>query len=283
MKKKRNKIKKNASPKAKKISLDFPSHKKNLDHLKLLFSHTQIKDIIKSARKILELPPGGLAPDQIEKWNASMHNRSQQIQDSKAFREQILSIKQNLKSGGVDAVMAKKQFDLFYSKLPENYLTATIDYIIDVCELPANYADSVRTYIVSNILHAPPHIFSEGPYVYEEKVDRSKFVTITFYAKLTDADLKELKTYVNDLAGERLPDFQPLTEVDKKIKIEEAWEDRKKVDVVTNTPYRMTAAEIAENIQADSGSKTKASDVYEAVRGMKELKNKRFKKLGNTP
>ncbi len=277
------KRKKKKLTEAKKISFDFPSHKKNLDNLKLLFSHVQIKDIIKNARKILELPPDGLAPDQIEKWHASMYNRSQQIQDSKAFREQIVSIKQNLKKNVVDVVMAKKQSDLFYSKLPENYLTATIDYIIDVCQLPGNYADSIRTYILCNILHAPPHIFSEGPYVYEEKVDRSKFVTITFYAKLTDVDLKELKKYVNELAGARMPDFQPLTEIDKKIKIEDMYADRERFNETDNVRYKMTAEEIAENIQADFKSKTKASDVYEAVRGINELRKKRFKKLGNTP
>ena len=268
---------------AKKISFDFPSHKKNLDHLKLLFSHAQVKDIIKNARKSLELPPDGLAPDQIEKWYASMHNRSQQIQDSKVFREQITSIKQNFRKNEVDAVMATKQSDLFYSKLPENYLAATVDYIVDVCQLPANYADSIRTYIIANVLQAPPHIFSEGPYMYAEKVDRSKFVTITFYAKLTDADLKELKKYVNNLAGTRMPDFQALAGVDKKIKIEEMYADRKRFDVATYSSYKITAKEVAENIQADSGSKTKVSDVYEAVRGIKELRKKRFKKLGNTP
>ncbi|MDE1925414.1 MAG: hypothetical protein KGH79_04550 [Patescibacteria group bacterium] len=269
--------------KAKKAILNFPSHKKNLDYLKLLLAHPEIKRIIRRAREVLKLPPDGLSdPQEIMDWNESLYARSEQISYSKEFKQRRALIKQGLEKEEIDPVMANKHLEILYDALPENYLTSTIDYIIRLCELPANYEDSIRTFIVSNILHAPPEIFTEGPYVYAGQVDRSKFVTVTFYAKLTDADLKELKKYVNNVAGRKLPNFQPIPRIDTMVKMEELWEDRAKFDEVDRVIRRMTAKEIAENMRQDFKLKTKTRDVYEGVREIKELKNKRFKNLGNT-
>ncbi len=283
------------SPKEKKAAAKFPSHKKNADHLKLLLAHPEIERVIRDAREFLELPRNGIGDspeithvpgsnEYVVNAYAAMSARSEQIRESEAFRQQTLSIKQNKEIG---PVMMRKQLDLHYYQLPENYLTDTVNYIIDFCDLPANYGDSIRTYIVHGILHAPPLIFSEGPYYYTDvdKPMRKKSVTITFYAKLTDADLKVIKRHVNNVVGKGLPDFQPLSgDIDRKIKMEKmSRRYRERFDTNSRKAfYRMPAKTVAKKIQDESGIKTTAHDVHEGAREVKKHWKKRFKKLGNT-
>jgi hypothetical protein len=119
---------KSTSKKAEKKGLGAMSHKRNLSNVKLLLSAPDIQKIVLQARKFLALPAEGL-PDSHEAILDWRNKTADQL-----------------------------------SKI-ETYLSDTAEKIVDQCGLPASYADSIKSYIIAGIIHAPPLSFSEGPYL----------------------------------------------------------------------------------------------------------------------
>lgn len=237
---------KSVSRKAKKKSFSAVSHKRNLDNLKLLLSDPAIGKIVQEARSSIGLPLNGLpeTSEAIVSWRNETSSRHMEV---------------------------------------ETCLTETAEKIIDQCDLPANYADSIKSYIIANIVHAPPLVFSEGPY-HAGNIEKGprKSVTITFYSKLTDDDLKDLKRYVNNVAGTFLPETRAFDEVDKKLMIEKFLSNREREDSSTGEKYQMLTSEIAAFVEEELRVKTTHTDVYENKRSLKKLRSKRFKRLGNS-
>jgi hypothetical protein len=254
---------------------------KNLDNLKLFLSDPEIEAEIRRARESLHLPPDGLSENDIQGWNISMAARSDEMRKSPVFQRLRDQIRKNVAERKIDHAMAQKQLDMVYEHLPENRLASAVEYIIRLYNLPLNYADSLRTYIVANIISAPANVFSVGSQ--HDLLTGASRVVVDVYAKLTDADLKRVKFMVNEVVGKHLPEFWPIKDIDKKLEADAQWSgDRDRASEAGSERYPVSAMEVAEEIQQEFGSKTAPSYVYESKRELKELKRKRFPNLGNT-
>jgi len=265
-----------------------PSYKKNLDNLKLLLSSPDIKEIVARARKFLELPPNGLADpenpkteDEAQHWWGEMYRRSDEIRDSKQLRDQMKKIKEKVQAKKLDEYMAKKQAHMLYDDLPINYLANRVIEIIKNCNLPLNYKDSIRRYIVFGNIAAPAYPFTVVSDGSDPEARVLESVTIEFYAKLTDEDIRSVKEVVNNsFFGENLSDSpEPIKDINNKIKIEEIKYE-KVFDEVKKIWYIRTAQEISEIVDDEfkPNIPTTTGQVYENARELKELREKRFKK-----
>lgn len=222
------------------------SHARNLQHLRLLLSVPKIQQLVSSARLQLELPDIG----------------------SQDFFEKI-------------AIWSTENTVSRFDR--EELLSQITNQIMDLAGLPKSYEDSIRTYVVSDITSVPAFIFSEGPYLADELIRKPRnFVTITFHSKVTDADLRDLKKYVNNVAGRFLIDsHQELSGVDKMLAIEALQIDRIREDISTDTTYEVPTKEIAEYVGEEIGERVTIQDVYENKRALKKLRKKRFGNLEN--
>ena len=220
------------------------SHRRNLSNVKLLLSAPEIQAIVQEARRSLALPPEGLTDshEAILDWRNKTAARLPEI---------------------------------------ETCLYDTAEKIISLCSLPASYADSIKSYVIAGIIHAPPLSFSEGPYLAED-IERGprKSVTITFYSKLTDDDLEYLKKYVNEIAGAFLPEVRGISDIDQKLLIEEQLSSREREDPSTGEKYQIPTREIAEYVEEELGTKTTAAHVHDNKRSLKKLRDGHFKKFG---
>ena len=235
---------KSTSKKAEKKGFGAMSHKRNLSNIKLLLSAPDIQKIVLGARNFLALPTEGL-PDSHEAILDWRNRTADQL-----------------------------------SKI-ETYLSDTAKKIIDQCGLPASYEESIKSYVIAGIIHAPPLGFSEGPYLADD-IERGprKSVTITFYSKLTDDDLTYLKRYVNDIAGTFLPEVRDIGKIDKQLLIEKLLTDREREDPSTGEKYQIPTNEIAAYVEEELNVKTTRTDVHGNKRSLKNLRKKHFKKFG---
>jgi len=264
---------------SKRSSSDFFSHRKssyqkNLDNLKLFFSYPDFQKELPVIRKFLDIPPKGV-PDKIEKireWYDHMIKKSDEMMNSELFfkQEQQIQIRQK----EIGSVMARKQMDLLYHSVPINYIRETAEFLTDKFNLPVHYADSIKSYIVSNRIEAPANNFSIG-YSNPKSLKQMRHLEIKVCAELTDDDLKEIKQQIKHWIGKPLPRFQALKNVDNNLEIEQWFENRIKQDLVSGESYTTHAKEIAENLL---GSEDKHRQVYEIPRQMRSLRKRRFGK-----
>jgi len=255
------------------------SYKKNLDNMKLLASFDEFQILVHDARKFLSIPTEGLLNDQeSEKWHMEFYKKSDAILESKNFQEQLKEISDKLKSEEINRDIANKRSRLLFQKIPINYLTDRVDFIIDKFYLPLNYKNSVRQYILLNKLNAPYNNFSVGPYIDVKKISEARFVPITIYARLTKEEIKDLKKEI-DLVGKNLSEFKPLQNIDKKLEIEDWLKKENRQRSSYDEEYTLTVKEMAED---KFGSTKKAKKIYEAKRALQNLRKKRFKQSGKT-
>ncbi len=256
---------------------ELPSNRKNLDNMKLLISYSEFQQAVKEARKYLDIPENGFNkdnPETIEQWTRKIDKRSDQMMESADFIRQLKMVREKLRGEEIGMHMAKKQSQLLHYKIPWNYLTNTSKFLTEKFNIPENYEYPIRQYIISNYINAPTSNFSGGEYPAWKRPKEIRYIPIKIYARLTDTDLKELKRHV-DRYGKHLPKFQALKNIDKKLTIEQWFENRSKYDSAEDRDYKTTTAEIAENL---FGNKKHAKKVYEVVREIKELRIRRFGK-----
>lgn len=253
------------------------SYQKNLDNLQLLFSYPEFQKDVLSARAFLEIPPGGLQEnaEKIREWYDRMIKKSDKMMNSSSFMEQERKINDPVKRKEIGLTMMEKQTALHYHRIPVNYLTNTSRFLTEKFHLPEHYADSIRAYIISNRVEVPTDNFMIG-FSHPKSLNQMGHLEIKVYAELTDDDLKEIKHRVKHWIGKRLPRFQALAGIDKKLEVEEWLADRTRQDTtVTGETFRMTAKEIAQDVLGD---KKKHKQVYEIPRQLKELRERRFGK-----
>jgi hypothetical protein len=265
-----------------------PSHKKNLDNLKLLFSCSEIKEVIATAREYLAIPPNGFSgPNQekeMERWWGEMYRRSNELRESERLHNQVKKIKKEVQEKLTPESMAKKQTTLLYQKLPENYLTKTVADIIRYYDLPNNYEDSIRTYIISGIITAPPFPFSIVSHSVEDEplLNPAKSVSLDIYAELTEDDRKSLNRIIK-IFREQLPQSpESITNLDQKLQIEKELASKETIDPVEYIKHKRTAKDIAEAVDAalEQDTHTTVSQVNEAPRELRRLRKRFTKKLG---
>jgi hypothetical protein len=169
--------------------------------------------------------------------------------------------------------------DTLHQKIPLNYLTRQCNNLTAEFNVPLNSAHALQRYILFNRLDfspASPFVTSTG----SSKDRHERSVSLTFYAKITEADLRSVKRTVNGFFGKNLPKVNPLKNIDTKLAIEKYHQNREVYDHVTDESYRLTAKEIVDNVKADTGKKIKPTDIYEVPRELENLRNKRFRKSG---
>ncbi|HXF44041.1 MAG TPA: hypothetical protein VNK70_01070 [Candidatus Paceibacterota bacterium] len=256
---------------------NFPAHKKNLDNMKLLVSYPEFQEAIKPAREYLGIPENGFKNNDrkmVQLWWRKIEEKSEEILDSPGFNKQLKQIRKKLDRREIGMRMARKQSQLLHHKIPINYLTNIARFLTEKFNVPENYKDHIRTYIIYGTISAPSNNFEGGEYPAWTLPQENRYIPIKIYTRLTSEDIKELKRYI-EWIGKHLPRFQALKDTEKKLTIEQWFENRHKRDVVEGRDYKMSGAEIAENLLGD---RKKSKKVYETVRELRELRQRRFGK-----
>ena len=253
----------------------YSAHKKNLDNIKLLFSDDDFKKMLKEIRDRLEIYHGDFKenPESFKDWYEKIIKESDKISSSKEFRLKEREIIENLKSKEINKKEARKQTHILYEEMPINYLYFRVDFIIKKFNLPENYGKHIRDYLLLGKIDAPFKNYSLGPFSKKIPLSQYNHVPVTVYAKLIDKDLKEMKKSVNSFGEKFLQNYEPLKDIDRNTKLEESYKTREYSD--ESDSYKISLRELAEEHLRSS---KKEKDVYETVRKLRILRNKRFKK-----
>jgi hypothetical protein len=263
----------------------FPSSKKNRDNLKLLFSDQTFQKRVKDVRKHLLLPIEGIdskgedGDQRGKEWFDDMCKRSEEVSFSKEFHFQLKIFHDKFMNKEISySEHEKLKYDL-HKQIPINYLARMSKDLAVEFNVPLHYKQAIYQYIIySNPgFHVPATPFTEMRGTSENF--HEKCISLTFYSKITDKDLKLIKQRVNgSFSIHQLPEINPLQDLETKLAIEEYYRNRDVYNESDQESYRLTAKEIVENIEADTGKKIKADVVYEVIRELSNLREKRFGK-----
>lgn len=284
MKKPRSKAKNKKQPvRQPRADLEFYSaaQKKNLDNIKLLVSYPLFQKEVTSIREYLDIPAGGFG-DNYEKskqWHEKILKLSDEISNTKSFFAQEDKIRQKLKNKEIEYRMAKKQMCLHWHKAPCNYLTDSVEFLTKKFNLPLHYDSFLRNYIISgtlNPIYMPLDNFTIGSFPGSVLLREVRYVPVTIYAKLTDVELADIKKAVNEF-NENLPQFQPLKNIDDKLTLEEWFLNREGFDELEQEKYKTTAGEMAKETFGSLNKRNKKK-IYDSIKELKELREKRFGK-----
>lgn len=247
------------------------THQKNLDLMKLLVSFDKFQEVVKSTREYMDIPSDGVPLDDesIKKWSFDSNKRTENIIRSVAFQASLKSLYEKSKGKQISSKEYKSELKALHFQLPVNYLTWTIDFIIERFNLPKNFTYFLRQYIVFNKLSAPSNNFA---IVTRTDLTGEQHESVEVYAKLNNDELVYLKNYVNSHL-EYLPTITPLKNLETNLKVEDWVKNRERLDVISGESYVMNNIEIAENLL---GGKEQAKKVYDIVDGLKEQRHKRF-------
>jgi hypothetical protein len=269
-------------PRSAKNKADRKEHPKsyttNLDNMKLLASGSAFKEIVAETRKVLGIPPEGIKTDsELKAWSERMLEESDRVFESPEFDVEMDAIYKARDSGEIDYEEFCRRINLHHEKVPLNYKSARIQFIIEKFGLPENYRDHIETYIVRGKITAPYHNFVLGPWTEPtrgKKWSEIRHVPVTFYTIPTAEDIRLVKQEVERMAKHRkLPKYAALSNIDRDLEIEDWHRHGERFDSVTFAPYRTTASEIA---QDKLGSPSKADQVRGIVRDLKKARKKRF-------
>jgi len=261
----------------------LPSSQKIKDNLKLAVSDPDFIGRAVEIRHYLGIPQNGFDPKtpdfgkKFEEWEKGMGNKSEEMMNSKEFNQELRRL-YNLYEA--KKISRKEYDDLRYKlhdPLPINYLSRQIKLLVNDFNLPINCENSIWGYIVQNdFWMIPVTIFGNRPGTPENL--KARAVTLSIYAKLTEKDLRYIKHYVNDILGNRLPNINPLKDIDARIVLEKTYNNRNYFDEVEYTKGKISREEIIEFVQEETGKKFKTGEIDEILRSLKKLRQKRFKK-----
>lgn len=255
--------------------------KRQRDNVKLLASYQPFQDEIKKARAWLNIPEDGFGSSDEEahkKWFRSMLRKSDEVMDIN-FSKQVREIHGKVTRNEISEEMGKKQSALLHIKVPVNYLRHISKFIIEKFNLPENYEDFVRSYIMNNDGLTPIYNFGIGPFTDPATWRDVRHIPVTVYASLSDDDLVALKQEINNwikfCSKKSFPRLQALVNIDKKLTIEKWYSNKIRQDIITKKDYKVTASEIAEDVLGD---RNETGKVYDTLRTVKKLREKRFGK-----
>ena len=252
--------------------------------MKLLVSHNEFQKDVREIRKHLNLPVMGFSDadsqEKIAKWHQNIESETGRVWSSKEFVEQELKIKNDLREGKIRRSMANRQLGLLSEKAPSNYLNNRVFFLICKFNLPLNFEYYIKLYIVGGTIGAPQHNYIGGMYpVMPVNSKKEQYLNVKIYTKLTKDEMDELHAYI-EWIGHRLPKYNPIKDIDKKLEVEEWYENPVRVDEADGfREYTMPVSEIAENLL---GSPKKVKKVYDIVDDLKKMKNKMFGNSENT-
>jgi F0F1-type ATP synthase delta subunit len=257
---------------------------KRKDNMKLLFSMKEVLDYISQARDFLEIPSVMYSSEssseeknsESEMWYQKKIEESDELEESEIYKNKLRKIKGLLINKEIDVDEANRRAKEIDSVFPFNYLTNSVKNIIEKYNIPENYTNIIRHYILFGTIQSVPYL----PFAikYERDIKKRKTVEISVYEKLTDKDLEELKKHVNEYFGSYLPEFRPIKNIDAKIKAKEYIDNKFSFDYAEQVEHKMDAKEIADNVKADTGIKLRNDEIYDIPRQLNRLLGKNFKK-----
>lgn len=255
-----------------------PSYRANLDLMKLLTTEPAFQEIVTKIRNLLEIPNGGFKKStEIKEWTDKIIKKDDERLASKSFNDQEKSICEKLKRKEISLAVANKQLKLLYdNNLLHNKLAQTTGLIMKRFNLPFNFSNSTREYIITGKVSAPLSNFSIsiGSWPKDIKSLRDMpYLPIKIYTKLTNNDLKEIKKLTNSIWGRNLPKYDTIRNIDRYIEIDEWNKDKNKFDFVEFKKYKILAKEISENVL---GNPKNVQKIYDNSRSLKKLREKRF-------
>lgn len=251
------------------------SYKSNLDNMKLLVSDKEFQTMVGEIRNRLQIPLAGFSKNisEFKDWYNKFIRNTDEILGSKNFIRQEMRIRKKFKLGEISRSMANKQMNLLYEKTPLNFLWQRTEFIIRKFNLPIHYEEHIKKYIIQGIISAPFRNYVHGPYPPYKKPLEEKYIPIKIYTRLTREEIKELKTYIDQVSRGLLSRYRPLKNIDRDLKIEEWYKNKERMDEVEIATYKINNAEIAENLL---GNRKKGKSVYDIQRDLKKIRRKRF-------
>ena len=172
--------------------------------------------------------------------------------------------------------MANKQLGLLSEKAPLQYLRNRAAFIVFKFKLPVHFSEYIERYIVRGTVDAPQHNYIGG--FNFNGLKRERYLDIKVYTRLAKDEIKELQAYINWL-GHGLPKYNPIKDVDLKLKIEDWYKNKNKEEADYYTRHKTGNAEIAERFL---GSPKKGKRVGDFVRSIKKTRKKMFGNSENT-
>ncbi len=283
----------------------FPSHRKNLDMMKLLISHKPFQEFVAEAREFLDIPT-----DKNDKrhvgWGDCLLERSEAVLDSLEFqkserdanaeiekcRKVCYELSRDKNATAQDREKAQKDFDaaklrrkMLNFKNPSYYLHEMPRYIAARFNAPEHFGWFIQQYILNGSINAPMSSFQGGAWPPGARSKDMRYVPVNVYAQLTDEDFEELKRYLTYWGKRRLAKFNPIKDIDNKLTIEQwVMGDRDHWDHAENNErgayYHTTLDELAKTAieQKLIKGKPDGKRIAEAARLLQELRDKRFGK-----
>lgn len=259
-----------------------------MDLMKLLVSDTDFQSDIVKERHGLGIPKNGFPNEKsnpvgsgkkknaYEAWMDELYKKSDEVMESNSYRQKLKQLHADLKEGKTVSMRAHKKacYELDLS-IPINRFSHVPKFLAEKYHLPDNFIDPIRWYFTHSTVTAPSVNFSFGPYEGARPWKEYGFIPVKIYARLTHEESLELSKEL-EIMGKHMPRYQPLKDIDRKLKIEESFRKRgDDFDHATGQPFKTTAADVA---QVMFGSKKKRGQVYDASRELENLRKKRFGK-----
>lgn len=238
-----------ARPSKKSKNRHFVARQNNADNFMLLTNYNDFNNIIIEIRKKFDIPVEGLLNDQeSQAWHDQMDTESSKF---KQFKE-------------------TKWFDFADS----------VNKILKRYNLPNNYLQTIKHYLLFNTLQPPLVNFSEGPYEHGISFAKPEYIRLNIYTQLTDKELEEIKKYIKR-RSRHLPKYKKIKKLEEQLGFLSRYRDRDGFDYATNKKYKISVREIASELDGKN-LKKKMQKVYDAERKLKLIQKKRFgKKLAS--
>ncbi|MFH1866975.1 MAG: hypothetical protein ABIJ81_02740, partial [Patescibacteria group bacterium] len=201
---------KKQSGKRKSAHIRFSAYQKNLDLMKLLVSYKPFEKDVLEARERLGVPPSGFGTKNskaVQQWTNDLVIKSDKVINSSGFNEQLKMIHQKLEKGEIGYRMADKQSSFMHLKVPINYFSHISLFLTKKYNVPENFSDYIRWYILYGIVNAPVNNFVCGSWPASTLPKDVRYLPIKIYSHLTLEELKDLKKEI-ELMGRHLPRFQ---------------------------------------------------------------------------
>ena len=250
------------------------SRDRNLDNFKLLVAYPPFQEEVRRIRAKLDIKVGGFSTDkEAEIWNKQVIKKTDAVW--KQHNELVEKIKTNAKNNGIGFTMMQRQLEMLHSGLPFSELESYACYLIGRFDLPQHYQDALVLYLLYGTISAPSRNYkTEVPSPLRSRSQNGfPEVKVTIYTRLTEEEQKELTAWIEMLTSERaLPRYEPLTNIDRDLKIKEAHEAYKQ----NHIGERGTLADLAEEYLGD---RKKANQINAILRDLRKIQKSRFEKV----
>ncbi len=248
------------------------SYDRNLELMKLLVSDERFQKVVSSARKRLNIPTEGIGSSDksMEQWYDWLVSETDQVLESKEFREQGDQIRQMLKSKTIGYMEAKEMGEKLDDTTPLNYYGKEPVKIAKRFNIPIHFKEAIQKYILTGIIDAPQHNYSGADWQPGERPWYAGYIPLRVYTQLTDDEWKEFRAYVDNLAKNWLPKHTRIPKIDEYVKVEEIYKRGAQIDNISGKSYKISTAEVAEEFYGTPKKDTKVRDILRKIENLRK-------------